>query len=233
MKKLILILLAFITSSSIFAQSNPFFDKADAFMKKYVSEGLVDYKSLKTESGELEELVNMIMSEPLSKGDEEKAFLINAYNILAIKMVIESMPMDNPTEVNGFFEKEVFEVHGERTSLNKLEKEMLYANYSDPLLHLVLVCAAKGCPKLASRAYMPKYLTTQLEEQASIVLNDKSFTQVDKDGKMVLSSIFEWYLDDFGGEDKVVELVSKYYTGDAKDKSSFSFYEYNWSLNAQ
>ncbi len=231
MKKLTLFLLAIISFSSINAQPSPFFKEADAFFKAYVEDGLVDYESLKSDPGELEKMVNMIMDEPRMKGDEEKAFLINAYNILVIKMVVESMPMDNPTKTVGFFDREYFEVHGERTSLNKLEKEMLYANFSDPLLHLVLVCAAKGCPKLSSRAYMPFDLTPQLEEQAKVVMNDKSFTRIGNKGGIELSAIFEWYMEDFGGKDKMIEFVSKYYDGDFKDKSAFSFYEYDWSLN--
>ncbi|MFT4682280.1 MAG: hypothetical protein ACI9FU_001598 [Granulosicoccus sp.] len=231
MKKLILILVALISYSSVNAQYSPFFKQADAFLKKYVSDGLVDYNALKSEPGELEALVNMIMTEPVSKGEEEKAFLINAYNILSIRMVVESMPIDGPREVYGFFEKEMFEVHNERTSLNKLEKEMLYAKFTDPRLHLVLVCAAKGCPKLAARAYMPDILDAQLDEQASEVMNTKGFTRIDSEGKLQLSSIFEWYLEDFKRKGDLMEFVLKYYTGDFKDKSKYSFYDYDWSLN--
>jgi hypothetical protein len=233
MKKIILLILAVVALSQANAQPSPFFKEADAFLKKHVSNGLVDYESLKKESGDLEKLVNMIKSEPYLKGDEEKAFLINAYNILAIRTVVESMPMDNPTKVIGFFEKEAFAVHEARTSLNKLEKEMLYAKFKDPLLHLVLVCAAKGCPKLPSKAYMPQNLSSQLEEQAATVINEKGFIRVDKSGQLQLSEIFEWYLEDFGGKKGMMDFITKYYNGKIQDPKNYGHYEYDWSLNTK
>jgi hypothetical protein len=216
------------------SQQRSFFDEADTFFKTYVKDGQVDYPALKKESGELEKLVNLVMNEPRMKGDDEKAFLINAYNILAIKMVVDNYPMEGPLKVDGFFDKEVFEVHGNRTSLNGLEKKQLYPNYPDPRLHLILVCAAKGCPKLASRAYMPNGLDSQLEEQTKVVINDKRFTKVDgKTGQLQLSQIFQWYEKDFGGKSGVMELVLKHHTGNLKDKENFGHYEYDWSLNSK
>ena len=233
MRSILAVLLIFLTSISSFAQSEAFFEEADEFFKEYVKDGKVDYDRLKNESSEVEKLVNMIMSQPKLEGDEQKAFLINAYNILAIKMALDNYPnSDSVLSVDGFFDSEVFEVNNERVSLDKLEKQQLQEEHSDPLLHLSLVCSANGCPRLPSRAYTPNGLNAQLEEQARMVINDTAFTKVDeKTGQLQLSQIFEWYEDDFGGKEGVMEFIEKYYNGKIKDKNNYGHYEYDWSIN--
>lgn len=232
MKHFTFTIIALMLFSGTHAQNTSFFKAANSFFSTYVTDGQVDYAGLKKEPGQLNKLVGMIKSEPRTKGNEEKAFLINAYNILAIKMVVDNYPMEGPLKVDGFFDKEVFDVQGDRTSLNGIEKKQLYPNYPDPRLHLVLVCAAEGCPKLASFAYMPDGLDEQLDKQSKVVVNNKQFTRTDdKTGQLHLSQIFEWYEKDFGGKKGVIEFVLKYYTGIVKDKEAYGHYEYDWSLN--
>ena len=233
MRIILTILLIATASMASFGQQHPFFDEADAFFKTYVKDGKVDYDRLKDESAELEKLVNMINEHPQLEGDEQKAFLINAYNILANKMALDHYPKsDSILGVDGFFDSEIFEVNQERVSLDKLEKEQLGGDNEDPLLHLSLVCSANGCPKLPSRAYTPNGLDAQLEEQARMVINDTAFTKVDeKTGQLQLSQIFEWYEDDFGGKEGVKEFIKKYYNGKIKDIDNYGHYEYDWSIN--
>lgn len=234
MRQIALTLIVTLMCACAHSQQNSFFDEADTFFKTYVKDGLVNYPALKKESGELEKMVSLIKSEPMMKRADEKAFLINAYNILAIKMVVDNYPMVGPLEVDDFFDKEVFEVHTNRTSLNGLEKKQLYPAFPDPRLHFVLVCAAKGCPKLASHAYRPEGLDIQLDKTTATVINDRSFTRIDEStGQLQLSQIFEWYEKDFGGKLGVMELVLKHYSGNVKDKKTFGHYEYDWSLNSK
>ena len=233
MKQLAFTLIVTFMCFSASSQETSFFKDADAFFKTYVKDGKVDYEVLKKEPQELERLVNLIMSQPKLEGDEQKAFLINSYNILAIKMALNNYPKsDSILSVDGFFDNEIFEVNNERVSLDKLEKEQLQENHDDPLLHLSLVCSANGCPRLPSRAYTPDGLDSQLEEQARMVINDTAFTRVDENtGQLQLSQIFEWYEDDFGGKDGVMDFIKKYYDGKIKDPENYGHYEYDWSIN--
>lgn len=232
MKELAFTLVLALFASCAHSQHKSFFDEVDTFFETYVSDGLVDYAALNKESGSLEKIVSLIATTPQMEGDVEKAFLINAYNILAIKVVIDSYPIEGPLQVDGFFDSEVFEVHTKPASLNSLEKGFLYQAFPDPLLHLVLVCAAKGCPKLASHAYRPDILYKQLEETTGIIINDSNFTRIDKEtGQLQLSQIFEWYEDDFGGKEGVMDFIKKYYNGKIKDPENYGHYEYDWSIN--
>ena len=232
MKELAFTLVLTLLGSCAHSQHKSFFDEVDTFFETYVSDGLVDYAALNKESGSLEKIVSLIATTPQMEGDVEKAFLINAYNILAIKMVIDSYPIEGPLQVDGFFDSEVFEVHTKPASLNSLEKGFLYQAFPDQLLHLVLVCAAKGCPKLSSKSYRPEGLYAQLNAQAEDVINDKMFTRVDeKTGRLQLSQIFEWYEDDFGGKEGVMDFIKKYYNGKIKDPENYGHYEYDWSIN--
>jgi len=233
MKSLLITLIVALVSSGANGQTS-FFDQANTFFKTYVTNGSVDYSALKKDPTDLNGLVKTIATEPRMKGNDEKAFLINAYNILAIKMVVDNYPIEGPLKVEGFFEKVVFEVHTDRTSLNDLEKKQLYPNYPDPRLHLVLVCAAQGCPKLASFAYMPDGLDAQLDKQTKAVINNKGFTKIDdKTGQLHLSQIFKWYAKDFGGKEGVMKFVLSHYSGNVKDKKNYGHYEYDWSLNSK
>lgn len=129
-----------------------------------------------------------------------------------------------------FFDKQTFNLRGKKITLNDLEKETLAKQFPDNRLHFVLVCAAIGCPKLASFAYTAAELETQLEQQTRAVVNDRDFIHVNGP-KLEVSKIFEWYADDFGGKEKVVAYIQKYHLLKVKFSPKYSFYEYNWNLN--
>ena len=82
-----------------------FFEKADLFFNDYLAEGLVKYEAIKKKTQALNELTAEIASYPLEdmSNDSKKAFLINAYNLLVIKQIIENYPVEGPLEVKGFF----------------------------------------------------------------------------------------------------------------------------------
>lgn len=207
-----------------------FFSNADAFFKKNVEKGLVDYNGIKNHPAELNALIKQIANAPAYQGDEEKAFLINAYNLFVIQGIVENYPVEGPLKINGFFDKQSFNLRGSKITLNDLEKQTLAKQFPDPRLHFVLVCAAKGCPKLASFAYTGKKLDDVLEERTRTVINDPDFTHV-KGANLSVSQIFEWYAADFGGKDKVVPFIQRYHLLKVKFNPTYSFYEYDWTLN--
>lgn len=213
-----------------FAQSeNKSFDD---FLKTHVQNGLVDYKAIKTKPAKLNELINQIGRAPMLKGNDEKAFLINAYNILVIKGIVDNYPVQGPLKIDGFFDKKSFRFRGKMVSLNELEKEILYKQFPDARLHFALVCAAIGCPKLGNFAYSGKNLEDQLEQQTRDVINDSEFIRLSGPNASV-SQIFDWYADDFGDKDQVIPFIQKYIFKKVKLSSDYTFYEYDWNLNEQ
>ncbi|MCF8275401.1 MAG: DUF547 domain-containing protein [Flavobacteriales bacterium] len=227
MKSLIPIFLL-LFSFSIQAQN--FFTDADAFLKKNVEKGLVDYKEIKANPAELNALLKQIATAQEHQGDEEKAFLINTYNLFVIKGIVDHHPVEGPLKIDGFFDKQTFTLRGKKITLNDLEKETLAKQFPDPRLHFVLVCAAVGCPKLASFAYTSKKLDDELEQQTRTVINDPAFIRLQGPNAQV-SQIFEWYAPDFGGSDQVIPFIQRFLLKKIKLNPKYSFYEYDWSLN--
>lgn len=207
--------------------------EADAFFKQYVNDGRVDYAGIK-EAGAAQPLVDQIAAIELSglTGDERKAFLINAYNILVIDQAVKSYPLKSVLDQGGFFDGNKHTVGGKQLTLNQLEKELLIKEFGDARLHFVLVCGALGCPPITDFAYSAGKLETQLEQQTRQALNDDQFIRVEGD-RVELSQIFEWYQGDFGGSKAaVVNFINQYRNDKLPPDPQVSYYTYDWSINA-
>ena len=218
------------------AEAADFFTLADQFFSKYVKNGNVAYADIQAnQDKELAVLLEKIASFDLNGTNENtaKAFMINTYNILAIKGIIDKYPVKSPMKINNFFDKKGYMVAGEKMSLNQLEKERLYPRTKDPRLHFVLVCAARSCPKLASFAYVPEKLDQQIEKVTRQTLNDPEFIRV-KGNRLEVSEIFSWYKKDFTNVSKsILNYINQYLETRMDNKTKIGFYTYDWSLNDQ
>ena len=225
---------AFIIFFAHHSMAQDFFDKADAFFEKYVKEGLVDYKSLKADPRLLNQLVDEIRRYPLKEvsGNAQKAFYINAYNLLVIDLVVDHYPIEGPLKVEGFFSEKKHLLAGKEMTLDQLEKENLMVSFPDARLHFVLVCAAMGCPPLANFAYKPDHLENQLKKRTEYVLNFDPFIRVIKGKERVeVSKIFEWYRADFLTDSAtILEYIDQYRIEKLEGKE-LGYYEYDWTLN--
>ena len=233
MRKQIIIILTILIASIQAVSAANFFTSADQFFSKYVKNGEVNYSEIKSNASDLKNLLSQIASYDLKSADAntQKAFMINAYNILAIKGIIHKYPVKGPMNVNNFFDNKAYTVAGEKMSLNSLEKGKLYPFANDPRLHFVLVCAAQSCPKLASFAYTSDKLEQQIESQTKLVLNDPEFIRKVKN-KLQISEIFNWYQGDFTKTGKsVLEYINGYLNEKVPAHTKTSYYTYSWNLN--
>jgi Protein of unknown function, DUF547 len=237
MKKHILFFALLLACAVGQAQTATFFTKAEAFFSKNISSGMVDYAGIKANAAELKDLVAGIGAYKLSAADDAtaKAFLINAYNILVIKNVIDHYPLAKPTDVSGFFDKITFNVAGSQMTLSDLENKKIRAVYKDPRTHFALVCAAKSCPPIANYAFTPSNVETKLEAITKAAMNNATFIKVDAGKKTVqFSQILDWYKDDFAAVAKTtLDYVNKYRITPIPANFTQSFYEYNWALNGK
>ena len=111
--------------------------------------------------------------------------------------------------------------------------------FGDARIHFALVCAAKGCPPLQSRAFTASGVDAELTHAATNFLRSPQRTQVDAAHKrLVVSSLFKWYGEDFiKNEGSVLAFVAKYRTDHAEAAAlrsgnwSISYADYDWSLN--
>jgi len=212
-----------------------FFERADTFFSKYVSNNLVDYRSI--DRSELSALADEIAKYPLegANKDETLAFYLNAYNILTIKNVLDNGIPDSPLDVKGFFDTVQHNVGGKSMTLNNLENDIIRPKYGDARIHFALVCGAVGCPPLTKDAFRPSTLSKQLDKLTRSALNSASFLRVDQEAKTLqLSEIFKWYLVDFGGSlESAHGFINKYRHNPIPDQYTKSYYSYDWKLNIQ
>jgi len=232
-KTIILFIASFISQITLAQLPASFFSKADAFFKKNISNGRVNYTAIKANPKALNELLKIAETASVSKSrpKEFKAFYINTYNLSVIKKISERYPISNPLKINGLFDKKQLIVAGKKTTLNGIENNILRASYpKEARFHFALVCAGLGCPPIIPEAYTPNKLESQLQRQTVKAINNPHFIRVD--GKKVkISQIFNWYSKDFKQFGSYIDFLNKYRKTPLDTKSRVSFYEYNWKLN--
>ncbi len=231
--KILFILTCLLINFNIFAQADSvFFNKADEFFKTYINNNKVDYTSIKNNSLLLDELIDIIATHNY-QNKNEKAYLINAYNLLVIHQIIKHYPVQSPNDIASFFDNKTNVVNHQLYSLNQIENELLREKYSDYRLHFVLVCGAVSCPPITNFAYTPSQLEHQLNQQTKKALNNSEFIyQKDDEQSIYLSEIFNWYQADFGKNNKqIIELINQYRITPFNTNYKVKYYTYNWHLN--
>ena len=232
----------------------------DALLKRFVTDGRVDYNGLKSDSATLERYLGATAkvgraqfngwSEP-----ERLTFLINLYNAATLQLIVDHYPVKSIKKIGSIFrgpwDQPVVRLFGEVITLDNLEHDIIRKQYREPRIHLALVCAAKGCPKLRSEAYVADRLDAKLDDQARDYLLSPAGLRIDREGRVVyFSSIFKWYGKDFidqyspssafSGLDRteraVANFSSRYLSALDRDylKSggySVKYLDYDWSLN--
>ena len=226
----------FLLAIPSFAQDiDAFYDRVDAFMAENVSDGMVDYAGVKANPADLDVLLEDIASMDRSalSPEDEQAFLVNTYNVLVIKNVVDHYPIGSPMDANGFFDGDKFAVAGASMTLDDVEKGDLYVKFPDSRFHFVLVCAAIGCPTLIQEAYRGSTLDAQLNERTRQTLNSPKHVRLDKDSDMAyVTELFSWYEDDFlRTSDSVREYINLYRRRPISKDTRIDFIKYDWTLN--
>ncbi|GAB3532162.1 DUF547 domain-containing protein [Pontibacter brevis] len=214
---------------------NAFYTALSQLLQQHVKEGQVDYRGLQEDRAALQRLVQQIADYNIRNASaaERKAFYLNAYNVLVLQQVLMHYPLKSVMDVPGFFDKQQFNVAGERLTLNELEKQKLLLPYKDARIHFTLVCAAKSCPPLLNKAYTPAQVEAQLEAQARQTLQSPQFIKIQHGSKKVLvSEIFKWYGQDFLQEERsVAAYINKYRQSPLPSGYRLGYYTYQWALN--
>jgi len=238
---------SYVQESSSTAVDHSVFDR---LLRSYVDDsGFVNYGAWKSRDEEtLRNYLKSLYKVPadLLGRSEALAFWINAYNALTIQGILEFYPIqsirDKVNRILGFniWDDYPMTVNGKAYSLNDIEHKIL-RKMGEPRIHFAIVCASVGCPKLHSQAYTGRNLDAQLEAQAIHFFAQQRNFRIDRARKTVyLSSILDWFGEDFGGTDRAkLDFVSKYLS-EAKDRDflrskglKVKYLDYDWSLNEQ
>lgn len=220
-------------------------DLLDAILAQYVKPvqraGIrfhgVDYEALALDPRYQQLLKQIEGSEPatLSNPDERLAFYINAYNVYAIKMVIDNMPMDSIRDAGSLFtpvwKKPVGYIAEEPVTLDQIEHAIL-RSMGEPRIHFAIVCASLSCPNLRLEAYRAENLEQQLEDQTKRFLDDDTKGLTLEEQQVRLSQIFDWFEEDFEAAGGVEAFIRRYQDLPEQIRWRANL-PYDWDLNRQ
>ncbi len=208
----------------------------DRILRTHVRDERVDYLLLRKHDGEalgryLDGLSRVDVNALPER--ERLALYFNLYNAAMLRAVIDRFHADyTPAEDSwSVFDEPLIRFGERRLSLNALEHEVLRREFREPRLHVALVCAARSCPPLLPRAYRGEDLDAVLDGNMRRFLRDPTRNRIDRKGRrLVLSRLFDWYAEDFGGPSTVAAWVDRYVDGDVTGYA-VEFLEYSWELN--
>lgn len=228
-------------------------------LSAYVDDqGLVDYAQLQQNRQGLDQYLQAIADLPPATYDQlsepdKIAFLINAYNAITLKSIIDQTPLKaSIRDIPGVWKWRKHPVAGQSLTLDQIEHEILRKQFNEPRIHAALVCAANGCPPLRQEPYDGDRLEMQLQDQTERFLNHPQGFRLDQaNQKVYLSLIFQWFGQDwqksfqppqgFQGNDQekaVLNFIGNYLSPPEQTflqngEYQVQYFDYDWSLNQQ
>ena len=214
----------------------------NALLGEFVNEKyLVDYAGLKKRGmSRLNAYVHGLSEAGVEvvSADERKATLINAYNALTIRWLVENYPTRSIHSTPNPFRERRHTLGGASVSLDEIEQSLRQTG--DPRIHSVLVCASLSCPPLRREAYVGGRIDKQLDENTREWLANAELNRFDpRSAQAEVSSIFSWYEEDFaaypGGLEGFLRRYGPQETMAAlgNKRLRISFLSYHWGINDQ
>ena len=172
---------------------------------------------------------------------QQYAYWINLYNALTVKVILDHYPVKSIRNISysllsrGPWKKKLVVVEGMKLGLDDIEHKILRPIFRDNRIHYAVNCASIGCPNLQATAFTADNIDDLLDDAAKQYINHPRGVTVQAD-KLIVSSIFDWYAEDFGNNDReIIEHFIQYAQPDLARKleafSKISDYEYDWGLN--
>jgi hypothetical protein len=218
----------------------------DAFLAEYVRDdgtGLtrVAYgRVTEADKAALRSYLDDLQRAPVERltRDQQMAYWFNLYNAATVDLILDNYPVESirniGVPIKGPWDQKILEVGGEKLSLNDVEHRILRPIFKDVRIHYAVNCASVGCPNLAVQAYTAERLEAMLEDAARAYVNSpRGFAEID--GRLVASSIYDWYESDWGDVADVLEHARGYAEGETArmlaEADAIDGYRYDWSLN--
>jgi hypothetical protein len=224
----------------------------DGMLKKYVKDGLVNYKDWK--NNDLKRLDGYLdrvrATDPAVLADDKHrmVFWINVYNAWTVRSMMKFYPTTSirnhekgkSSDGFGIWKNNPITISGTDYHLEGIEHQILRP-LGDPRIHFAIVCASIGCPPLRAEAFTVENLGSQMDDNGRVFFATKSKFKVDLETKTVsLSKIFDWFSKDFGADKAaVLAHLSKWVTDPAASKlmasgqARVAYLDYDWTINEQ
>lgn len=219
----------------------PYQGLLDRHLSSGVREGieltLVDYRAVKNDPGysEMVRRLETFSLLTLKGGDDALAFWINAYNFLAINLVIENYPVKSIRSIGSIFrsvwKRPAGKIGGRDYTLHEIEHKILRENFSEPRIHFAIVCASLSCPDLPGEIFLPERLEEQLEKSTAAFLASSAKGVRREGDRLLVSRIFRWFEEDFAVSGGVLAFIRGYLPDLGEKDYSIGYLPYNWNLN--
>ncbi len=179
----------------------------------------------------------------LNSPEKKLTFWINTYNSL-VQAKIRKDP-DAFEKQKEFFNDASEVIGGIQLSLNDIEtgilrlqpvqqNEEFIADFKveklDPRIHFTLNCGATSCPPVAY--YSPDKLDEQLELATESFVSQTSAYDASAN-LLTVSQLFEWYADDFGGYEGIIDLCKRLKIIDENLQPKLAYTPYDWHLDIE
>ena len=215
----------------------------DGLLRRFVTDGMVDYGGLKHFQSVLQQYLEQIagLDQRQHGRNELLALFINAYNATTLKLILEHFPgihsiRDIPSSQRWHDRR--WRIAGETLSIDEIENKVLRKRFREPRIHFAIVCASVGCPPLRAEAYRGSQIDSQLADQARIFNQSEHYIKLQKN-TLWLSSIYDWYSEDFkSAAGSILGYVASYSNGAVREaiqtrgnELQIEYLPYDWRLN--
>lgn len=223
----------------------------DQLLQTYVNgDGMVNYAAWRHSATDRKSLQNYLVrlsqASPAVKASRtgQLAFWINAYNATTIEGILQVYPTssirNHTAKVAGYnlWKDLPLLVGGKPHSLDAMEHQIL-RKMGEPRIHFAIVCASIGCPRLLNEAYAPDRIEEQLAMNTRDFFSRSQNFRVDQSGVMHVSSILDWFGEDFGPTQQAKFTALQHYLPEDAQRMAVNprtrlvFQDYDWSLNEQ
>lgn len=213
----------------------------------------VDYAGWKASGADRRQLADYVAAlasrrPSQMRRNEALAFWGNLYNAVTLTVILDNYPVDSirnirseglwldPKAWTGPWRAPRVTVEGRRVSLDDIEHEIMRPTFRDPRIHYVVNCASIGCPNLLPRAWRSETLDADMDAAARAFINHPRGAAVRPDGSLWVSSIFRWFIEDFGGsDDGIIAHLRRYaapaLAGAIDAGARIADHGYDWKLN--
>lgn len=172
---------------------------------------------------------------------EQFAYWANLYNAVTIDVILDAYPVASIRDIRsgvmpGPWRRRVATVEGVELTLDDMEHNILRRGWREPRVHYAVNCASYSCPNLPLRAWRGATLGPSLDAAARAYVNSPRAVRFDGN-TMVVSSIYKWYADDFGGTDaRVISHLVQHAAAPLRTRlqaaTRIGRDTYDWALNA-
>jgi hypothetical protein len=178
--------------------ADPLHRPLDQILDVDVRDGLVYYRALKSDRGQLDRYVASLnvpaaTYQSWSK-PQQMAFWVDAYNAFVLQLVVNHYPLRGTVrQIPGGFDKTIFRAAGRGVTLDQIEKTIL-PEFKEPRLYLALGRGAVGGGRLRSEAYTGERLEKQLAEIQAEFVNDRHLYRLDRLTNTInITPIVSWH----------------------------------------